>query len=282
MISDEAWLRDTAPQALAMASEHCVDCGWYHGPWPYFRRLGVVSTAAVHEDFLTGHIRDLACERPALQVLVSGTTDHAMLAMVLDACGSRSAAITVADICPTPLALCRRYAEARGTGIDTFCGNILEFPAEQRFDLICTHAFMGYFDDTERARLIRRWYGLLRPGGSVVTVQRLRENHPPGLARFSPGQAGAFRAQVLQAARDRQDEFDMPAAQLADYAAEFAARFVSHPVRSRTDLRHMFVDAGFALPVFAIHDVGHKAAGAVSGPSVPAQAEYVHIMATRT
>lgn len=298
----------TADAALAMqlAERYCAgdaadgsSCRWYHGPWQYFRQLGVVSTAAVHEQFLLGTLQQLIQQHddrhqtpaaaPPLRVLVSGSTDHAMPALVLAAAAGRPVAITVADRCPTPLRWCEHYfsqqaaasGAAPGSTLDTWAGDLLAFPADTPFDVICTHAFMGYFDDHARAALVQRWHALLRPGGSVVTLQRLRPDHPPGLARFSAAQAAAFRDQVRQQACARRAELDITPEQLTACAAEFAERFVSHPVRSFTGLQQLFVDAGFALPVFSCEAIGRRTPGELSGPSVPAQADYVHIVATR-
>lgn len=293
-----------AALAMQLADQYCAgdaaagtSCRWYHGPWQYFRRLGVVSTAAVHEQFLLGALQQQAQQHrdrqqataaaPPLRVLISGSTDHAMLALVLQAAAGHPVAVTLADRCPTPLRWCEHYfsgqkaAVTAGSTLDTWAGDLLEFTTDTPFDLICTHAFMGYFDDQARATLVQRWHALLRPGGSLVTLQRLRPDHPPGLARFSAAQAAAFRDQVWQEACARRAELDITPEQLAACAAEFAERFVSHPVRSFTGLQQLFVDAGFALPVFSCEAIGRRTPGELSGPSVPAHADYVHIVATR-
>lgn len=286
MTTTQDLLRRSAPLALATAAQHChrhagADCSWYHGPWPYFRLLGVVSTAAVHEQFLGATLAELLRNRVQPRILISGTTDYALLALLLDALAGRPADITVADLCPTPLALCDGYARERGIAISTRAGDILTLTTEHPFDLVCTHAFMGYFDDAARAALVRQWHALLKPGGQLLTVQRIRPDAAPGLVQFSPDQSRAFRDLVLAEATRRRHELDLEPEQLAAAAQVFAERFRSHPIRSREELARLFTDAGFELNTFAFHDIGQHTPGLVSGPSVPAQAEFAHIIATR-
>lgn len=277
----------TAPLAWRASASLCNtdvaaghDCRWYHGPWQYFRALGLVTTAAVHEQWLRATLAGLLRDGNHRRVLVSGSTDYAMLAIVLDACADArtTADVTVVDMCGTPLFLCEECARARGATIRTRRANILDYTDEQPFDIVVTHAFLGYFDDTRRQALTRRWHALLRPGGAAVTVQRLRPGHPPGLARFSPAQAAAFRDDARIAAERHPKRIDITADALAAAAAQFAERFVSHPVRTPDELRALFVNAGFTPSVLEVH--GNRAASA-GGPSVPDQAGYAFLVATR-
>lgn len=282
-----ALLRRSAPLAHAEAPARChvdpatgVGCNWYHGPWQYFRLLELVSTAAVHEDRLVQALRNAARTRDCTRVLVSGSTDYAMLALVLDAWAAEGVPVdvTVIDLCPTPLWLCEWYARERGVPVTVHATNVLDYDAAQPFDVVCTHAFMGYFDAAGRAALARRWYALLRPGGRVVTTQRLRPGHAAALARFTPEQAAQFHARAAAAHAAQPGATDLPAAAFAACADAFTRHFTSHPVRTRDELVQVFNDAGFR-PVEVELAGDATPAGATAGPSVPGASAYAHVLA---
>lgn len=287
---DASLLRRSAPLAWSAAPTLChvdaktgANCSWYHGPWQFFRLLGVVSTATVHEEMMSQALRALARDGNHARVLVSGTTDYAMLALAHDAYAQENAEFspTAVDLCPTPLRLCQWYADEQQFALETHAGNILEYQTGQPFDVICTHAFMGYFDGPARAALLRRWHALLRPGGKLVTVQRLRPGYPDTLARFTPTQADAFRAKVLAEANQHRDLIGITPAALAEMAGLFAAHFVSYPIRSREEIDSLFTTAGFRLQQRDICQTGERQTETEAGPSVTGHAEFAHIVAVR-
>jgi SAM-dependent methyltransferase len=287
--SNLALLLASAPIARAAAALCHADpadghtCAWYHGPWPVFRALGLVSTAAVHEDMMRSALAAIAADGQHNDVLISGCTDFAMLALVRAAWADRPFHATVVDRCATPLRLCAWYAQRHGLDIDTHAGNILDYPREGCFDVICTHAFMGYFDDGARAQLVRRWHALLRPGGRLVTVQRVREHHPPGLVRFTTEQARQFRQDAAaQAQRFPERLGGMSARELADCAIAFTEHFTSHPIRSREAFARLFTESGFRLERLAYDNAAAGGSNTANpGPSVPGSAEYAHVIAVR-
>ncbi|MEQ8663348.1 MAG: class I SAM-dependent methyltransferase [Gammaproteobacteria bacterium] len=287
-------LRASAPLAWQRAPAHCArsgadgagSCAWYHRPWPLLRLLGVVSSAALHAALL-GPALSAAARAGARRVLVCGSADFALPALVHAAYAQARQVpeLCVLDRCRTPLLLCEWYAERCGHALETRHADILALPVTGAFDLICTHAFLGYFDRAARAALLARWHALLCPGGMVVTTQRLRplgDGRPLG---FAAAQRAAFVA-AARAARAVLDGADaaaldgIDAAVVAAAADDFAARFVSYPAGDAAALAASFTAAGFVLDTFAVIDGPAPAAGA-SAPSVPGAGAYAHIVARR-
>ena len=93
---------------------------------------------------------------------MSGSTDETLIRLVHDTCsalGIREKLYAV-DICATPLAFMQAYAEENGIELVTVHTDILGFETVEKFDVILTHVFMGYFDETQRPLLTRQWHHL--------------------------------------------------------------------------------------------------------------------------
>ncbi|MEQ8231826.1 MAG: hypothetical protein RKL32_08945, partial [Gammaproteobacteria bacterium] len=121
-------------------------CAWYHRPWPLFRALGLVSSAALHQHAL-GVSLAAAARAGAQRVLVCGSADEALPALVVAAFAAAGVepALSMLDRCRTPLRLGAQYAAHHGIALETCHADILEFEHRAAFDLVCTHAFLGYF-----------------------------------------------------------------------------------------------------------------------------------------
>jgi SAM-dependent methyltransferase len=278
-------LRESAPLARRLAPQRCwLDprtgerCDWQHGLWQTLRLLGLITTPVHHAEFFR---RSFAALAPGARILVSGTADYAMLAQVL--AGARSPRVTVLDVCATSVELNRWYAQRAGVAVDAVCSDVLAFTADARFDMICTHSFIGQFDPASRARLVRSWHEWLAPGGRLVTINRVRPGAgPPGQrVGFSAEQAKTFVATVLERARPRAAELGLDLAALEPHAARYAAHQGAWPVRSLEEIRALFEGAGFALEHLESALVPGEH-GRVSGPTTPGgAASYAHILALR-
>lgn len=80
---------ESARLAQRWARLHCraahggkPDCGWYHGFWQIARALGVGRVTGGHANFLLQVLREHANDGSFRRVLVSGTADHSMPALV--------------------------------------------------------------------------------------------------------------------------------------------------------------------------------------------------------
>lgn len=278
-------LEESAPLALERSAGLCHrepggddGCDWYHGVWQYFRILGVVATPWMQRDFYERELGDLAAGGSHPRVLVSGTSDYAMLALVLHAYALRGARpeVTVADRCGTPLFLNRWYAERHGVRITTRAGDILA-AAGGPYDVICTHSFLGNFPPPRRAELISVWRALLRPGGKLVTINRIRPDSS-GEVRFSAEQGAAFRERVLRAAATSPAAIGIDDRTLARWAEAYTARYRSWPMSSAAELRTLLEDGGFVVERL---EPGPGAAAGAAGPSVAGAALRLEVVASR-
>lgn len=288
MRQPEEALEISAPLARRLAPQLCrrdpasgENCAWNHGFWQYMRILGLAIAPEHHAAFLRDAMARHLSGSP--RVLVSGTSDYAMLAQLvaLFRAHGGAPAITVLDRCETSLMLNRWYAERVAVAIKTWCGNVLEFPAAKPFDLVCTHGFFGYFDEGQRRELLAKWRALLRPGGRVVTVNRLRTAQALVRTGFDARQTEAFLERVRQAAGPVRHLLDLEPGELASAAQAYATKQGVYTLRSLDEVRDLFEGAGFALDSLHCERISTGARHPVDAPTVPGSDEYVHIVATR-
>lgn len=273
-----------ARHARELAVAHClrsagVSCAWYHGLWPFLSALGLVTVPAHHSDFYRRAIRRLPRLRPAYRVLVCGTADHALPELISDAfaASGQAAHLAVLDRCETPLRLSREWAARRGETIDTIRCDILDFRTAGRFDLICAHSFLGYFDAEQRARLVERWRELLRPGGRALVIHRIRPRAGEWI-RFTSEQALAFRESVAAAAETR-DDAPLTPQEIAESVREYTARFQIRSVTSKSELGRLFRGGGFSLRLSELGAVKSEVSLRPSGPTAIGDGFYVSIEA---
>jgi SAM-dependent methyltransferase len=286
MSDEDREILEAAVMAHRWASDLCQPggegetCAWYHGAWPFLRVLKVMATSSVHGTFYDVEVQRMATDSGFGRVLITGSADFAMLKLVADAWRAFAdpPGFTVLDICSTPLELCRWYGARHGLRVDVLRQDILDPLPAGCFDAVFTHAFMGNFDERHRKRLVEQWARVLRPGGRLITVQRVREGFSGDRVGFTESEAGQFVARVRslldQAHIDVLSGYDV-----IDMARTYARNFHSFPVRSAESLRRLFIDAGFRLDRF--EQTASTGMARVTGPSVPNTNGYHLISATR-
>lgn len=255
-------------------------CAWYHGFWPYLHALDIVTRPDHHGAFYTDNLGALARDGYR-RVLISGAADFNMLQRVYTAFDAAGAVpdIVLLDRCPTAVALAQWYAARVGRAVEGRVGNILDY-TDSPFDIVCTHSFMGYFEDEERRRLARTWAALLRPGGKVVTINRIRPN-ATGAIGFTQNQARDFVRSVRDAALARATPLDADAEYLAAAAARYAEKFRIRPMGSLVAFERLFDENGFRIEKMDGKEVPRHEGTRVSGPTTPGGATYIHVIATR-
>jgi len=249
-------LAETAPIAWAEAPERCHrdpetgdTCLWYHRVWQYLRLLGIISSIRTNTDFLMRTFRDCARTGRHSRVLVSATADYSMLAHVACAYDQERSAldVTVVDRCETSLLLNRWYADRYHVALATASADVLEYATEHPFDLICTHNFLGRFDAASRGRLVAHWHALLRPGGVVVTTQRIRPNARTARNFYTNEQAHELSARVAAAARAHRPQIDVDPDELARAVYEYAIRKIGHSIRANREITDALQAEGFEV-----------------------------------
>jgi SAM-dependent methyltransferase len=247
-------LADSAPLAWALAPTLCPGdpashdtCVWYHRVWQYLRLLEIITSIRTNTSFLLETFERLADTHP--RVLITASADYGMLAHVKHAFGDRPLEVTLVDRCPTSVGLNQWYADRLGFAITTVCDDVLAVQADRPFDLVCTHNFVGRFDADARARLARRWHDLLRPGGVVVTTQRVRPGSREVKTAYSREQARALGATVAAAAAAYPESLGVLPDALGQATFEYALRKGAYVVSSPQEIADTFTRAGFDVRV---------------------------------
>jgi len=283
-------LVESAPLARWIAERLCRDnpvlggnCAWYHGFWQFLRVMDLVTTPGHQAAFYRSAIaRAAPRDRPA-RVLISGAIDYATLAHVLDGCAAQGATadVTVVDVCDTPLFLNLWYAQRVGARVRTVRCDVVEFEAPGEYDAVCTHSFFGQFSPDRRPALLRRWASLLRPGGSAITVNRLRPRKTRDEAGFSTHEARALRETVVRQGLALREVIGLTQDELERCADAYSARRRPHPVSSREEFAALFEQAGFVVESLECAPVATGSGAALTGPTTPGGAEYAQIVARR-
>ncbi len=209
-------------------------------------------------DFFRDAARDTPQSATPLRVLVAGSSDGAMLAVIRAALGDRPANFTVLDLCDTPLWLSARYARRAGVEIETVCTDIRDFRPPRPFDLLVTHSFLGNFAAAERDAVLAAWQRLLAAGGRALTVNRIRPG-APALTRFDATRGGDFVRRVAAAgiaATGTGSDIDWE-----QLARAYVRHYRSFAVTDAEDLRRRFAAAGLAIRRFDFEPGSAEASG---------------------
>lgn len=251
-------LADSAPLAWRWAAQHCVadtrgdSCASYHGLWQYLRLMKLGPALGGHPMEYLRAMTELALvwenrrSGAARRLLISGCADYSMLAHVLHAfsCTPSPPAITVLDICPTPLKLNAWYAQKLGQPIETVCSDLLGHRPLDGYDLIVTSSFLGYFSPDARPRLFATYAAMLRPGGRLVFSNRLRPETESIQTAFSEQQARRFADKVALSCNALPAQATLPEDAARQMALAYAGSRRPYPVNSADTIRRLATDAG--------------------------------------
>lgn len=250
-MSLKQYLERSATFAESIAKHGCTgghlsdeQCDWYHGAWQYLRLLDMVSAPVWHREFFTDAV-ETAVEAGD-RILVSGTADYTMLAVVLDALDSdlNEFQIDVLDSCLTPIVLCEWYAARRGVGIKTITQDIREASIDNEYDLIVSDAFLTRFPSTEKPKVLKQWNSLLSSGGQVATTIRI-EPEVDEKVGSKKEEIRSFSERVRDNVQ-HQGEFPISAEHTAELAEAYAENIVSYPIKSESKGAELFTSQGFS------------------------------------
>jgi SAM-dependent methyltransferase len=289
MVIDEP-LELSAPLARQLASRLCRknpatgdSCEWEHGFWQYLRILGLAAAPKRHADFYREAFEQLVDSGSRPRILISGAADYGMLALVLAAFRERGIEpeVTVVDMCETPLALNRWFAEREAVEIHTHCSDLLSYNSDVPFDLICTHSFFAQFSPAERPALLANWYTLLRPGGAVVTATGIRAAAASEPTGFTPTQAEAFCAVAFRRATEMRGILDIEPEEALRGAKRIVSKKHDYSTISLEEIRSLFERAGLIMKRLSLTLLSTGVDSEVSGPGTTGVANYAHIIALR-
>lgn len=281
-------LFESAPLARQLSARHCPDqltsapCQDYHAMWQYFRAIGLFSSIASDHDFLVEAIRAEA-RRGARRVVISATADYGTLARVLHAyrIENQLPEIIVVDLCETPLALNRWYAERHGIAIETVRANVLDYQPDAQVDLVCTHSFLGRLSPEVRRGVVANWQRMLTPGGAVVTTTRVRYGAKQNLISFTTEEVRSRHAEALALAEACRDQLDLAPEVIAEAAEHYAREKRMRPFGSTAEIEGYFQEAGLIIEQLSLSGNSLRIDDRPSGPLRGWHTERVRIVARR-
>jgi SAM-dependent methyltransferase len=165
-------LETLATLEFRIAQEYCADCQEYHALFGYGRLAKVRSGLDTDGALLSAELSRLA--RPGARILIGGAADAGLLALVGRTTADRNVRITVADRCPTPLAVCRHYVADRGVAAQTVQIDLARAVPKDRFDLILTHNVLISVPPPLHVAFLRNLNRALAERGRLLLVNRLR------------------------------------------------------------------------------------------------------------
>jgi SAM-dependent methyltransferase len=162
-------LAEAAAAAYALSGRLCGACSDLHALWPYIR-LSRSSTGSESEGSdLEVALRDLI-GGGRRRVLVAGSADSGLLALVARAGASHPDEIVILDICDTPLELCRQFAEKWSLQIATRRQDLRDLDDQAKFDLVLVHGTLHFISPEGRLKALANIRRALRPQGRLVLM----------------------------------------------------------------------------------------------------------------
>ncbi len=144
-------LAEVAAEAYAQSSHLCGSCADLHALWPYIR-LSRTSTGSESEGSdLEVALRDLI-GNGRRRVLVAGSADSGLLALVARAGAPHPEEVVVLDICETPLELCRQFANKWSIQIATRRQDLRQLDDQSKYDVVLVHGTLHFIRAGRQAR----------------------------------------------------------------------------------------------------------------------------------
>jgi hypothetical protein len=164
-------LADLAEYEFRIAQQSCVGCAEYHALWGYGRLAGINDGVAIDAALMAPVLARLA--GPGARILIAGAADAGLLALAAAATRQTRPNISVADRCETPLAVCRRFAQAHALAITTLRTELAAESVQGRYDLILTHNLLLFVPPSARSSLLRNLASALSDRGRLVLANRM-------------------------------------------------------------------------------------------------------------
>jgi SAM-dependent methyltransferase len=224
-------LRDLAAEAYEISGRLCGTCRDLHALWPYIRLSRASTGVEARQSRVQAELRALF-DRGFRHVLIAGSADAGLLALVAHAGAEHALEIAVLDVCESPLELCRRLAKQRSWSIETIRQDLLELNMERRFDVVLVHGTLHFISADRRVEALTRIRRASRPGGRLVL---LFNTSRPVAAEIIQENRADFGSMVLA-------ELKRLNVQLPDTEAVVRERLNAH--QSRRELR----EGAFAEP----------------------------------
>ena len=213
-------LDNQAHELWRLGEQLCGDCGSYHRLRGVLLKMGGLHGGRFDTATLGPFIQRLTF--PGARILIAGSADAGLLRTVLDCTAARPLAITIVDLCPTPLALIDSLQPLPGVSISTRVADLTQPLGMGGFDLIFSHSMLPFVPPELRGLVLASLRSALAPGGRLVVSASVG----PGMTadnRLAARQA--WLDKVLKAVDDLPEMIallgDAKQAMLRDYATRF-------------------------------------------------------------
>ena len=165
-------LRALAAFEYRTALKLCGSCQDYHATFGYGRlagtKKGMVTDSAALASLLAGY------GKPGVRVLIAASADAGLCALTAGVLAQSKPAITIADLCATPLAVCRFFAGMHGFDINTLQLDVAQMPIPGQYDLVLAHNVVSFIPPALHAAFFRNLHDALAGGGTFILGNRVR------------------------------------------------------------------------------------------------------------
>jgi len=155
-----------AHEIWRLGDELCEDCGPYHKLRGVLLKASGLLGGKFDSETLEPFFRRLTF--PGARILIAGSADAGLLRTLLDCTTARPLAITVVDLCPTPLALIDRLQAPPEVSITTQVADLTEPLALGGFDLIFSHSMLPFVPSALRGQVLDTLGNALSADGQMV------------------------------------------------------------------------------------------------------------------
>ena len=217
---------------------------WYHKAWQFLRIMDLVSSPTWHIDFYLSFFDENITD--SSKILISGTADYSLLALILESAREKkvSPKIYVLDVAMPPLKVSKWYSERYDYPVSIFHQNILEFTTTERFDIICTDAFLTRFKPLERTNVLRKWNSLLSKNGRIITTTRIENEDVKNYVPISIGEISEFGRKVD---RSLSQEYISSKVNIKQLAIDYISNIKSYAYPSKNQLFNDINSSGLEI-----------------------------------
>jgi SAM-dependent methyltransferase len=200
-MSDEPGFQEDLPRLAAesfeLASRLCRSCRDMHALGPYIRLVRGWGSVEPPSSPLQSRLTELIAAGRR-KVLIAGSQDTGLLALVARAGVGRPPEITVVDRCATPLELCRRRAGHWNLPIETVQEDLTDLDMRECFDIILVHFTLHHISNERRADVLARLCRALRRSGRLLLSFHTSGRVEPDLESESSNQFADWVIEELE------------------------------------------------------------------------------------
>ncbi len=238
-------------------------CSWYHMAWQYLRILNCVSAPQWHGDFYAVEVMKEINKKDKLHILISGTADYSLLHILITTVVKCNVlvSIDILDKCQTPLELCKWYIDniqayltegekinlQNNVTINYLCKDLFILDDIDKYDIICTDAFLTRFIHYEVPSVLQKWRQLLKDKGKIVTTVRIHEvNKTKNLFDITKD-ISSFMNKVKRRYEEyiKNEKFPISESELTYLAYRYIVRMKSNNLGNEENISKILNECGF-------------------------------------